>query len=197
MIEQQSDWLETGVVSQILPFAPIMRPGAYEGRNRKWYTDGAYIWFRRKEANPETVARHNRFMAAGDYEYLGTEDEVEIYGLNEQSRFHIAGANTRVVDLDKLWAMGQWQVKRLAAIAAVERKWDNFVDLCGFVRERVRERHGANTAAADLEYADFTEWLFASITQRLGPSAGEIQKEVGVIAAKRRMNVKGRVITLG
>jgi len=171
--------------------------GAYEGRNRKWYTDGAHIWFRRKEANPETIARHNRFMSEGDYEYLGTEDDVEVYALRDQSRFKIAGANTRVVDLDKLWSMGAYQVYRLAAVAAVKRKWDNFVDICGFIRERIREKHGAATAQSDLEYADFTQWLAASIIQRLGPSWSEVEREVGAIAARRRMHVKGRVITLG
>lgn len=195
---ESSAWLDTGDVSLTrLPFHPVMVKGAFEGRNRKWLTDGEHIWFRRKEANPETVARHNRFMEAGDYEYLGTDDDVEIYRLRDQSRFKIAGANTKVVDLDKLWSMGAYQVYRLAAVAACKRNWDNFVDICGFVRERMREKHGANVAMSDLEYADFTQWLAASIIQRLGPSWGEVEREVGVIAAKRRMNVKGRVITLG
>ena len=196
---ESSDWLDTGDIRSgiMLPFHPIMVKGAFEGRDRKWFTDGAHIWFRRKAANPETLARHNRFMAEGDYEYLGTDDDVEIYRVREQSRFHVVGANTKILDLDKLWAMGAYQVYRLAAILACQRKWDNFVDICGFIRERIREKHGAAVAQSDLEYADFTEWLFASITQRLGPSRGEIEREVGVIAAKRRMNVKGRIITLG
>lgn len=199
MLPSESDWLDTGDVrsSKILPSHEIMRKGAFEGRNRKWFTDGAHIWFRRKEANPETVARHNRFMSAGDYEYLGTDDDVEVYALRDQSRFKVAGANTKIVDMDKLWSMGAYQVYRLAAISACKRKWDNFVDICGFIRERIREKHGAAVAQSDLEYADFVEWMYASITLRLGPSRGEIEREVGVIAAKRRMNVKGRIITLG
>jgi hypothetical protein len=199
MLQPESDWLDTGDVrhSTILPFHPIMVKGAYEGRNRKWFTDGAHIWFRRKEANPETVARHNRFMERGDYEYLGTDDDVEIYRLKDQSPFKVAGAGTKVLDLDKLWAMGAYQVYRLAAVLACQRKWDNFVDVCGFVRERIKEKHGASVAQGNLEYTDFTEWLAASIIQRLGPSWGEVEREVGVIAARRRMNVKGRIITLG
>lgn len=195
---ESGDWLETGDVhSSILPFAPIMQRGAYEGRNRKWFTDGAHIWFRRKEANPETVRRHNDFMSRDEYEYLGTEDDVEIYRLTDKSRFYVASAQTRMVDLDKLWSMGAYQVYRLAAVTACKRNWDNFVDLCGFIRERIKHKHGQNGVQADLEYGDFTEWLAASIIQRLGPSWGEIQREVSVIAAKRRMNTKGRIITLG
>jgi hypothetical protein len=196
---ESSDWLDTGTVraAKLLPMAPIMRQGAFEGHNRKWYTDGAHVWFRRKEANPETIARHNRFMADGDYEYLGTDDDVEIYALREQSRFRVAGANTRVVDLDQLWRMGAWQVYRLAAKSAVARKWDNFVDICGFVREQIRAKHGQAVAQSDLEYADFTSFLAASIAQRLGPSWGEVEREIGAVMARRRMNVKGRVITLG
>jgi hypothetical protein len=197
---ESSDWLDTGDVraARLLPQAPpIMQKGAFEGRNRKWYTDGANIWFRRKEANPETVARHDRFMADGDYEYLGTDDDVEVYALREQSRFKVAGANTKVVDLDKLWEVGVWQVYRLAAIAAVKHKWDNFVDICGFVRERIRAKHGAAVAQGDLEYGDYLAWLDASVKQRLGPSWGEIERETAAVAARRRLNVKGRVITLG
>jgi hypothetical protein len=174
-----------------------MVKGAFEGRNRKWYTDGTYIWLRRKEANPETLARHDKFMSEGDYEYIGTEDDVEIYALQEQSRFRVAGANTKVVDLDRLWEVGAWQVYRLAAISAVKRNWENFVDICGFVRERIKAKHGENVAGGNVEYGDFTAWLDASVKQRLGPSWGEIEREVGVIMARRRMNVKGRVITLG
>jgi hypothetical protein len=198
MLQPESDWLDTGDVrSAVLPFHAIMVKGAFEGRNRKWFTDGAHIWFRRKEANPETVARHNRFLAAGDYEYLGTDDDIEIYRLRDQSLFKVAGANTKIIDLDKLWSMGAYQVYRLAAVAAVKRNWENFVDICGFVREKIRGKHGASVAQGDLEYNDFTEWLAASIIQRLGPSWGEVEREVGVIMAKRRMNVKGRLITLG
>jgi hypothetical protein len=199
MTPAESNWLDTGDVrlSKLLPQHPIMRKGAYEGGNRKWFTNGANIWFRRKAANPETVARHNRFMAAGDYEYLGTDDDVEVYAVREQSRFHVAGANTKVLDLDRLWAMGAYQVYRLSAILACQRKWENFVDVCGFVRERIREKHGAATAQSDLEYADFTQWLAAAIIQRLGPSWGEVEREVGALYAKRNKGGRGRVITLG
>lgn len=196
---ESSDWLDTGDIrhSTILPMAPIMVKGAFEGRNRKWYTDGQYIWFRRKEANPETITRHNRFMAEGDYEYLGTDDDVEIYALRDQSRFKVAGAGTKILDMDKLWSMGAYQVYRLAAVMACRRKWDNFVDICGFIRERLREKHGAATAQSDLEYSDFVEWLYASITLRLGPSRGEIEREMGAEMARRRKHTKGRIITLG
>ncbi len=200
MLEPQSgDWLDIGAVraSTILPSHEIMRKGAFEGGNRKWFTDGTHIWFRRKEANPETITRHNRFMREGDYEYLGTDDDVEVYRLRDQSRFRVAGANTKIVDLDALWGLGQWQVERLAAMSAVKRNWENFVDICGFIRERVRAKHGANVAQGDLEYADFTQRLAASITQRLGPSWGEVEREVGAIHAKRNKGAKGRVITLG
>lgn len=195
-----TDWLEIGSAadirhSTVLPTAPIMQRGAFEGRDRKWYTDGQHIWFRRSQANPETVSRHNRFMAAGDYEYLGTNDDVEVYRLKDQSRFKVAGANTRVVDMDKLWSMGTYQVYRLAAISACERKWETFSDILGYIRQKFQQIHVGNAAAADLAFGEFTEWLQASIIQRLGPSWGEIQKELNVIASKRKKS--GLIITLG
>ena len=51
------------------------------GKKKIWASDGAFVWFRRKLANPATLERHNRFLATGEYKHVGTQDDVEIYEL--------------------------------------------------------------------------------------------------------------------
>lgn len=182
----------------------IMQAGAKLGEDRVWFTDGAFIWFRRKKANPATLERHNRFTANGDYKHIGTSDDVEVYQLNETSPFKIkppdrVGGQPRVLDLEQLdW----YNVRRQAAKAAVRRDWQTFSDILAFMREALNRNVGNDTQAkwtqgfCDLMFAETYQALMNSIKMRGGPTAVEINAALNSLRLKSGAAV-GRLITIG
>lgn len=189
-------WMDEPVVTTpITPNAPIMQEGAQLGKDRIWFCDGEHIWFRRNKSNPATLERHNRFVAAGDYVHIGTNDDVECYAVREQSQFAIkpASAATRVIDLETL---SLYDVRRQAAMAAVRRDWQTFQDILSFLRFKINAQCGEHATQANLMYGEQFEAIMASIAQRLGPSLGEISRELTALAA-RKNGGKGKIITLG
>lgn len=197
MASVDTSWLDAVETPAPTATAEIMRQGAQEGKDRIWWCDGEHVWFRRRKSNPATVARHNRFIADGDYEYIRTDDDVELYKLREQSIFAVK--KTRTVDLD---ALDFYNVKRLAAKAAVKREWQTFSDIVAYIRSKLNQNVGENTDArwtqqwADMVFGDHYENLIAMIAQRHGPSPQEINIELAALL-KRKGGGKGRIITVG
>lgn len=187
--------IETARVPNETNRAQIMQAGAMLGKDRVWFTDGDYIWFRRKKANPATLQRHNRFTAAGDYEHIGTHDDVEVYKLKPQSVF----ATKRELNISEL---DDYNIRRQAAIAAVKRQWETFQDIMSYLRERVNARYqdpqrpGAPTPFAEQIYAELYAGIMHSIAMRHGPSPQEINRELMALAARKGQTQK-RIITLG
>lgn len=197
MEKSNFDWLDDDVTVVPTPTAPIMRQGAQDGKDRVWWCDGTHIWFRRKASNPATLERHNRFVADGDYAYIRTDDDVELYKLREQSIFAIK--KTRTVDLN---AMSFYDVKRLAAQLAVKREWQSFADIVAHLRSMLNANVGDHTEArwtqtwADMNFGDMYENLIAMIAIRNGPSPQEINMELAALARRKGGGI-GKVITIG
>jgi hypothetical protein len=63
-----------------------------------------------------------------------------------------------------------------------------------YLRERISAKHGPNGNGAEIEYAEMYMAVMASIEQRNGPSAGEINKELLALAGKQDQR---KIITLG
>lgn len=194
---QESGWLELEASDDswldITPVAKLdneanraltMQQG-FLGKNRTWATDGEYIWFRRKQSNPETLQRHNAFVAAGDYQHIETQDDVEVYKLMPQSKF----IKHKTLDLAKLKLH---DVRRQAILAVCRRDWKTFLDICGYIKEIYTAKY--HTAFADQKYAEDYIMMMSAVKQRHGPSPGEINRELAAILQTR--GDRGRVITL-
>lgn len=177
-------------VTGLAPRAEIMRDGGQKGVDRIWWTDGEYVWFRRKKANPETLKRHNAFCATGDYRHVETQGDVEIYQLQPQSPFAVK----KSIDIG---SMDMYNVRRQAVKAACKRDWKAFRDIMTFLRERVNARHGANVAGAEMEYADLYIAVMAAIDMRHGPSAQEISQELLNLAGAGKRFGGSKIITFG
>lgn len=174
--------------------AQIMRPGAQLGEDRVWWTDGQTVWFRRSKSNPATLERHNKFIAAGDYKFIETQDDVEIYELQETSPFKVK----KTLDLNEL---DLYNVRRQAAIAACKRDYKRFYDIMTYMRERIDAMHrspgrGDRTPLAETIYAEQTAAVFQSIEMRQGPSMNEINRELQGILQKEKQ-AASRIITTG
>jgi len=157
----------------------MMRDNAQLGKDRIWWCDGEYLWFRRAKSNPATLDRHNKFVADGDYVHVETQGEVEVWQLRPQSQFATSGK--KQFDISQ---MDTYNVRRQAALAACRRDWGAFKDIMTFLRERITAMHGANIAGGEMEYADAYMAVIASVTQRNGPSGGEINNELLALAQK-------------
>ncbi len=179
------------------PTTDVMRQGALEGKDRVWWCDGEHIWFRRRKANPATLERHNRFVSQGDYQFVATHDDVECYKLREQSIFAIKQPKT--IDLNTL---DFYNVKRLACKAAMKGDWQQFQDIAVYMRDRLNQNVGPNTATkwtqqwADMNFADHYESLIEMVARRNGPSPQQINIELARLM-RGKPAATGRVITLG
>lgn len=176
-------WLDTATYTGLENKAQVMRDGGQDGKDRIWWCDGEYIWFRRNKSNPATLERHDKFIADGDYLYVETQNDVEIWQLKPQSQFK---QDNKQIDIG---AMNTYNVRRQAALAAVRRDWPAFRDIMTFLRERVNALHGANVAGAEMQYAELYMAVMSSIEQRVGPSPGEISRELIALADRRGENV--------
>lgn len=186
-----------GVSVTPTPTAPIMQRGAQDGKDRIWWCDGEHVWFRRGKSNPATLQRHNRFVADGDYEYIRTDDDVELYKLREQSRFAIKQKKTiNLAEFDF------WNVQRLAAKAACKRDWQQFADIVAYLRDCLNQNVGENTELrwtqqwADMKFAEVYEYLMSMVRIRLGPSPQEINHELAALSSRKGV-ARGRIVTVG
>lgn len=187
------DWIDGGKITGLENRAKVMRPGGQDGKDRIWWCDGEYVWFRRNKANPATLERHNNFVADGDYIHVETQNDIEIWQLRPQSMFHSKkGPRGKQLDISKL---NMYDLRRQAALAACRRDWVSFRDIMSYLKERVLARHLGNTNAGDQEYAEQYLAVIQSIVQRDGPSAGEINREL--MSLMQKGGSRERIITLG
>ena len=191
---QEFDWLDVAT-----PFtglerkAQIMRDGGQEGKDRIWWVDGEYLWFRRNKSNPATLERHNKFVAAGDYKLIEIQNDVEVWQIQPQSQFKM---RNNQIDIGQ---MRSYDLRRQAALAACRRDWQAFRDIMSFLRERINALNVASDGTLILAgniYAEQYMAVMCSIEQRNGPSPGEVNKELMALADRRGEN-KQRIITVG
>jgi hypothetical protein len=196
MTQDTSAWLddEPTVSAPMSPTAERMRQGALDGKDRVWWCDGKHVWFRRSKSNPATLERHNRFVSDGDYQFIATHDDVECYALREQSIFAIK--KPRTVDLS---IMSDYDVKRMAAKAALKYDWQTFSDIVVYLRDKMNRnvRQGGWTQQwADIQFADLYEDLVEMVLRRNGPNGQQINMELARLHRNSGKNT-GRIITLG
>lgn len=153
------------------------------GKGRTWHSDGKYIWFRRKKANPATLARLSDHLARGEIKHLTTSDDVEMYEVLPSSAFYRAEAQ----DLTKLdYSSVTWATIR----AAKRREWTGFVDGLSEIAARIKGRvyTDGGTATGEfarLQYSERLNYIFRLVSMAGGPGREEIDREVSLVQQRR------------
>lgn len=146
------------------------------GKARIWACDGEYVAVRLNTANPHTRERHNRFLAAGHYKHVETQDDVQVFELLEGSPFK---RDTAMV----LGDLSLTDVKRQAVLAAVRRDWVAYVDIIEEVAGRYKNMYDGGTAK--LCFDETMQRMTLNIQMRGGPSMPEISAGIQSIRTKR------------
>ena len=146
------------------------------GANRIWACDGEFVAFRRKKANPEALARHERFLASGDYKFIETQDDVEIYELMPSSPFKRA----ETINFSELKF---YDARRQTIRAAVRRDWATFIDGLEHLAGGIKGSY--DPAMAKTVYNDLLSYVFVQIAMRGGPAQAEVDREVRALRQRR------------
>lgn len=146
------------------------------GKSRVWASDGQFVAFRRAKANPATLERHERFLRTGDYKYLGTQDDVEIYELQESSPF-------KRREPVNFAALRFYDARRHTIRAAVARDWATFVDGLEHLAGGIKGQY--DPAMAKTVYNDLLHYIFVQVAMRGGPSREETDREVAALRTRR------------
>jgi hypothetical protein len=154
-------------------------------RGQTWASDGEYVYFRRKQANPATLERHNRFIANGDFKHTDTQDDVEIYKLMPSSPFKRDQAD--------LSALPPTVVRRTAILAACSRDWTLFTDALEDLAFKIKNARYTDGKPASGEFAkqlweQQLEYIFRLIAMRRGPSQAEIDMGMQDVRKRRLHN---------
>ena len=148
------------------------------GKKRVWLCDGEYLYFRRKKANPATLARHEDFLRRLHYVHVSTEDDVEIYQLQAASPFKRPQRDLTEIDV--------YNLRRETVMAACRRDWSTFIDGLTELSTRIKSRY--HDAFAKTVYQENLHAVFLAINMRGGPSQQEIDREVRAIRQRRGDN---------
>lgn len=168
------------------------------GRSRIWACDGEYVYFRRKKSNPATLERHNRFMQSGHYKHIQTQDDVEVYQLQDGSPFKRESIDFTEQVWDKTTGSYRLKynlqaVKRTAILAACGRDWGLFIDALQEIAGRLKGTW--HTGMAQLQYNTLLANIIHLVQLRGGP--GQVEMDRGVIEARqRRGETRNRVLLM-
>lgn len=163
--------------------APSMRKHIL-GKSRTWACDGEYVYFRRKQANPATLERHEKFLKTGDYIHVETQDDVEVYSLQESSPFK-RQTQVNLADVDDS------RVRRAAVLAACRRDWPFYVDALEELAGRIKGRF--HPGFAETMWSDALRYIETLIDMRGGPARLERDREI-IAVRQRRGAGRGRQI---
>jgi hypothetical protein len=164
------------------------------GNSRMWLCDGEYVYFRPTRvvngekvtvANPTTLERHRRFISEGQYTYVETQDDVEIYKVTESSPFARKGMF--------LGELSDADVRRQAMLNACKRDWIAYTDCLEEMSSRLKGRYDTGMAAR--VYNDYLQYIDILIGMRGGPVAAE--RAAGLAGVRKRRGVgSGKLILL-
>ena len=187
-----ASWLELPQVTSTikLPNETARFPGAAKklaGRSRVWACDGEFLILRRKKANPATLQRHETFLKTGDYVYLTTQDDVEVYKLMPSSPFKRKQRDLTTID--------SYNLRREAALAACRREWPLFVDALMELSGRIKGQY--HDAFAKTVYDENLTAIFLAINMRGGPTRAEIDREVQALRKRRGDSVSALLVPAG
>lgn len=164
------------------------------GNSRMWLCDGEYVYFRPTRivngekvtvANPTTLERHKRYLSEGQYTYIETQDDVEIYKVEPSSPFARKGMY--------LGELSDADVRRQAMLNACKRDWIAYTDCLEEMSGRLKARYDPGMAAR--VYNDYLHYIDILIGMRGGPVAAE--RAAGLAGVRKRRGVgAGRLILL-
>jgi hypothetical protein len=164
------------------------------GRDRIWACDGEYVYFRPyryeggvkvERANPTTFERHRRFLSAGHYEYVETQDDVEIYRVLPGSPFAREGVY--------LGEMSDSDVRRQVVLAACRRDWVTYADALEELFGRIKNR-GYDAGFEARVRDDCLAYIDVLIQMRGGPTPAECGN--GLAGVRQRRGEGRRMILL-
>lgn len=170
------------------------------GEGRIWGCDGTYVFFRPKRmvdgvftqvANPEAMERHERFLRAGHYEYVETQDDVQIFRVTELSPFKRK--------FGSLLEMSPGQIRRAIIMAAVKGEWTLYVDALEELAVRIKEtvifsdgQSGGQLAVN--QYTEMLAYIEIQIAMRGGPTAAQCGMHLAQVRAARRGGGEKRIL---
>jgi hypothetical protein len=155
------------------------------GKKRVWSSDGEYVYFRRKMSNPATLERHNRFIATGNYTHVQTQDDVEIYKLEEGSPFKRCEQN--------LAEISEPTLRRAARLALLHEDFGLFIDIVTEKSSRLKSRLHADHATA--VFQEWMTYMFQLNEMQGGPSQASIDRGVQKVR-KARGELSNRMIMI-
>lgn len=150
------------------------------GEGRIWGCDGSYVFFRPKRmidgvftqvANPAAMERHERYLRLGHYQYIETQDDVQIFRVTDKSPFKRQFGSLMEIDTGKL--------RRVVIMSAVKHEWRTYLDALEELAVRIkgddRGPLGAN------QWKEMLAYIQIQISMRGGPTAEQcafhMQKE--------------------
>lgn len=186
--------------------AKAMQAGAGGIKNKVWHCDGEFVYFRRRLAatpqpgapeglNPHLVARHNKMIANGEYRHVATQDDVEIYELQEHSPFKRKGINLMTQSISQVrWIAIYAATGRYPGVAGQrDSDWGLFVDCLEEMSSRIKGMFDAGTAK--MKYNEELSYTFHLLQQAGGPGQGAIDRGVADVM-RRRGKTTGKMIIL-
>lgn len=173
---------------------------AVKNKKRVWACDGQYLFFRRKSCTGvtpegttivnEAVKRHDERVSAGELTHVQTQDDVEIYQVNQTSPFYRAP--------QYLGTMSNGDVRAAIVRAAVKRDWALYVDALTEFAGRVKGAWLAKgtLGQAELAYQEELKYIEVLIQQRFGPSPPECAAGLQNIRMRRGESQGRRVLVV-
>lgn len=166
---------------------------------RIWGCDGCFVFFRPKRmidgvftqvANPEAMERHQRFINKGDYQYIETQDDVQIFRVMPQSPL--------ARKFGSLMEMNESTLKRACFMAAVKREWPVYVDALEEIALRIKlVRPSDGQGAGPLQATQWNEMLTyieIQIAQRGGPTREECAMNLQRVRIARQGGSEKRIL---
>ena len=184
---------KTKAEPRVKSVAGIPREAARKfGPGRIWGCDGEFVFFRPKRmvdgvftqvANPEAMERHQRFISKGDYTYIETQDDVQIFRVNAQSPMARKGCSLLEATVGA--------VRRAVILAACNRDWPLYVDALQELANRVKSNDPGPLGAN--QWKELLSYVENMISMRGGPTPAECGAQLQNVRAKRGEG-KGRLI---
>lgn len=153
------------------------------GKGRTWHSDGKYVWFRRKKANPATTQRLNDHLAKGEIKFIVTSDDVEMYEVLPHSPFFRG-------EQQDLMQVNFTTLKWIAIRAAKAGKWEKFVDTLSEIASRIKGKVYSDGGQATGEfarmiYSESLNYIFRLASMAGGPAREVIDQEVQAVQSRR------------
>lgn len=179
----------TSLVNESRRGAPVNMTIA--GKGRTWHSDGKYVWFRRKKANPATTQRLDSHLAKGEIKFIVTSDDVEMYEVLPHSAFFRG-------EQQDLMQVNFTTLKWIAIRAAKAGRWEKFVDTLSEIASRIKSKTYSDGGQATGEfarmlYSENLNYIFRLASMAGGPAREMIDKEVQAVQ-RRRGSTRSEII---